>query len=60
MRASEAIKLHPHDEVWVRLSGDWIPGYVVSYPSKSKDGVFVDVQTHTEGFLADIRHTDLR
>jgi hypothetical protein len=61
MRAKDAEKLRNRDEVEVRIApGEWDAGYVVGDASITTDGVFVDVQTRREGFLAQVRHTDLR
>jgi hypothetical protein len=61
MRAQYAKQLHSRDEVEVRIGpGNWIPGYVISNPSIRESGVYVDVQTRQEGFLAAVHHLDLR
>jgi hypothetical protein len=61
MERRYAERLQNRDEVEVRVgSNEWIRGYVVGDALIRKDGVFVDVQTKEEGFVADVRHTDLR
>ncbi len=61
MQKRDAKKLHNRDEVQIKIAPKtWTQGYIVGDVVETKEGVFADVQTDSEGFLPMVRHTNWR
>ena len=61
MEKRYAKKLHNGDQVKVRVAPkEWSIGYVIGDPTETSEGIFVNIQTDTNGYLSMVRHTNLR
>lgn len=61
MKKKYAKKLHNGDEVKVRVEPkQWISGYIVGNVMETFEGIFVNVQAETNGYLSMVHHTDLK